>query len=401
MKTPLILLGTTGLLVTVSVMVRLDSPNGYIIERSRPPQSTGTGFSQNFLPAGAAAMAPARREEDLRQWADAMELGAMGDALERLGSVTDEARRSAAQQALLSSWAERDLTGLTAWFGERYAADDIHQQTRDMLAQAFARCEPDTVLAWMESGLRASVRQELEGPFFRAWAKTEPSVASAKLYELASASPDDPRWGDLLGQVAALWAGTDVERAVDWAQSLEDGAAKTAALQAVGYRWTETRPQAAAAYAAQQGDADLLRLAAGKWAEIDPRAAAAWVQGLPAGEARDGALAQLMSTWNQKDSYAAAAYAAGLPAGGVRDQAVLAAALNWTYTDPARAADWIGRFPESPLRTQALERLMSVWTHEDTSTAGRWLNALPASPSRDAAMAAYHAAIGSLDLSAR
>jgi hypothetical protein len=219
-----------------------------------------------------------------------VELKAMGQALGQLGSLEDADRRSAAQQALLSSWAERDLAGLAAWFCGRCAADEIHQQARDTLAQAFVQCNPDAVLAWMEDGLPEPARQELEDAFCRAWARAEPDAAAAKLQELAGASPDDSPWGDRLGQAASLWAGMDVGRAVSWAQSLEDGAAKTTVLRAVGYRWTEIHPQAAAACAAQQDDAILLELVAGKWAEADPRAAAAWAQGLPAGEARDQAI---------------------------------------------------------------------------------------------------------------
>lgn len=398
-----LLLGAAGLLALGSMLGLFDARNsGLVPERPHPRpspshslRSTKALSSQELLQAEPAPSVPACREEDLRQWADSMGLDAMEGALEEVGAIEDDVRRSAAQQALLASWAERDLAGLAAWFGERGAADEIHQQARDMLAELLARSEPEAALAWMEGGLPEPVRQELEGPFFRAWARTEPDAAAAKLRELAGASPDDPRWSDLVGQVAALWAGMDVQRAVAWAQSLEDGAAKAAALQAAGSRWTEAHPQAAAAYAAQRGDADLLQLVAGKWAEIDPRAAAAWVQGLPLGEARDGAALHLASIWSQKDSLAAAAYAASLPAGNARDQAVLAAASHWTYTDPARAAEWIRRFPEGALRTQALEQLMSIWGRGEAQAAGQWLKALPAGPSRDAAMAAYRAAIES------
>ncbi len=345
--------------------------------------------SQVSLQAALAETDPARRRELLGQWADSMATGMIEDFLASIESMTSPEMRSEIRQALLSSWTRRDLPGMAGWFGKRNAADEMHQEARELLTQTLAGRAPADGFSWMEKSLPEAVRQELYGSFFRQWANTDPTAAAAKLRQLAEMSPGVPVWNDLIGQVVAQWANTDLNRAVAWTKALPEGPDKARILVQLSYRWVESDPRAAATYASTQNAPDLLKVVVGKWAENDPRTAADWANGLPAGGERKGAIVSMAASWAQKDPQAAAAYVGGLSAEDAKTPAALAVVAVWANANPAEAAKWVAQMPEGAVRELALGQLMSAWTGSSAEGASQWLKKLPATHLRDAAVNAY------------
>jgi len=370
----------------------LDSP------RSSEAMGQGTAWAKGFDPTLEAALTqtdPSRRTEALQQWADGVGPNAMDALLTKLNAIEDSQLRAEIRGALLASWAERDVKGMLDWFGKRKAEDELHQQARHALVEDFGERDPTAMLSWMEHSLPESVRAELYGPFFQQWAKTDPAAAAGKLRQLADASQANPaEWNEMVGQVVAVWAGTDLNGALAWIQSLPEGATKLQALTEISYRWTEVSPQAAAAYAARENDPALLKLVAGKWAEKDPQSAAAWAAKLPPGQEQDDATVNAAVVWAQKDPAAAAAYATSLPTAETREQAVMAVISAWSQTAPAQAAAWVQQLPENTARSQAMGQLMGTWAGTDAAAASQWLKTLSPSASRDYAVAAYDNAVG-------
>ncbi len=315
------------------------------------------------LLAALAEMDPEKRKELLEQWAKSVDEKAMADTLARMDSIPDGKLKFEARAALLSSWGDRDLGGEVKWFGDRGGADGLHQQARDILAQAMADRDPAAMLDWMKKAMPESGRKELYIPLCQQWMSHDPSGTAALLRQMISSSAADaanPAWVDLAGQVAAQWSNADVNSAVSWSQSLPKGAARDRALSLVSGKWTETNPQGAAAFAVRENDPQLIRNVAAKWAENNPQAAAAWARGLPAGEAGTAAILSVVPMWTQKDPAGAAAYAANLPQGDVRNQAVIAVASAWAYNNPAQAKAWVSQFPNGPLREQAMEQVKLI-----------------------------------------
>ncbi len=408
-------MGLLGIILATTALVKLNhgsdaSPGSSIAispqEVSRKTESslekqTSSKTAEREIPKGfdstlQAALAqtdPMRRAEALQQWADAVGTGGMEAMLAKLDTIGRPQLRSEIRRVLLSSWAERDAGGMVDWFGKRDAGDELHQQALDALVWDFGGRDPVAMVAWMEQ-LPESVRVELYAPFFRQWAETDPAGAAVRLRQLSDSSKANPaRWNDLVGQVVAVWAGADLKGALAWIQSLPEGAIKSQALAEVSYRWTETAPQAAAAYAAREKDPALIKLVAAKWAETDPQSAAVWAARLPAGEGQDAATISAVVIWAQKDAAAAAAYAASLPKEKAQGPAVLAVVSAWSTTAPAQAAAWVEQFPENPVRGQAMGQLMSTWAGNDATAANEWLKTLPPSPSRDNSVAAYDNAV--------
>lgn len=208
------------------------------------------------------------------------------------------------------------------------------------------------------------------------WAAREPAAAAAMLREHAGPLPGmpdgNPEWVDLLGGVAAQWGDADANQAVKWVRSLPDGAAKSEALAQVDYQ---------------------LRKSVDKLAANDPQAAAAWVRGLPADEAVEGAMTSLAKTWAQKDPAAAVAYTASLAPGNARNRATAAAVSTWAFAQPVQAAQWVGQLSEGPVRENAMEALLAAWANNDAGAAAQWLQDLPETRSRDVAINAFAAAV--------
>jgi len=334
----------------------------------------------------------------LSRWAEKDPAAAMQAAL----IFTGGERPSEAGLAVLGVWAKRDLAGAMSWFGQYAAADQLHQDARQLLVEAvLAGYDAASVVSWMESSMPEPVRQELYGPLFRQWAKTDPAEASALLLRFADplhGNPESaPMWNDLVGQVAAQWANADVSRAVAWAGSLPDGPAKSHALKQVSYRWAETDPAAAAAYAHSQGNYEMLTTVVGTWTDYDPGAASVWVAQLPAGAERDQAMTSLAAAWAQKDPVAAANYAAGLPPGSAQDAAVISVVSAWAQTEPKTVLAWMRAFPEGPLRERAFHELLVPWAGSDLEGASAWLQTLPAGLRREEAVSTFVSAIDGVD----
>ncbi len=316
-----------------------------------------------MLLTALAEMDPEKRKDLLEQWAKSVGVDTMTDTLARMESIPDGKLKSEARAALLLSWSDRDLGGEVQWFGDRGGADGLHQQARDVLAQAMADRDPAAMLDWMKKSMPESGRKELYIPLCQQWMSRDPSGTATLLRQMLGSSAADaanPAWVDLAGQVAAQWSNTNVNSAVSWSQSLPKGAARDRALGLVSGKWTESNPQAAAAYAVQENNPQLIRNVAGKWAETNPQAAATWARGLPAGEAGTAAILSVVPMWTQKDPAAAAAYAVNLPQEDVRSQAVIAVASAWAYSNPAQARAWVSQFPNGPMREQAMAQVKLI-----------------------------------------
>lgn len=333
------------------------------IENIRPEQNSDGLDPQ--LQAVLNERDPARRRELLEQWIKSVDVNALPDTLVRMDAIQDGQLKFEIRAALLKSWSARDLGGEVKWFGDRGGADGLHQQTRDELARAMGEREPRTMLEWMDKSMPASGKTELYIPLCQQWMSRDPAGTAALLREKISPSTPgadaaNPAWVDLAGQVAAQWAHSDVNSAVNWAQSLPPGAARSRALELVSYQWTESSPQAAAAYAARENDPKLARNVAAKWAESDPQAAGTWARGLPQGEAGAAAILSLVPMWTQKDPVAAATYATSLSQEDVRNQAILAVVSAWAENDPDQARAWVGQFPVGPVREKAMEQIKLI-----------------------------------------
>jgi hypothetical protein len=340
---------------------------------------------------------PTRRQELLAKWAQSIDVKVMAGLLTQMDALPDAKLKGEVRAALLTSWGQRDLDGAFTWFGERNGADRLQQQVRDILVQSTANRDPVKMFEWMQASLPESAQKELYGPFFRQWALNNPQEAAATLRQLANPLPGhqgaDPVWNDLLSQVAAQWAQSNLGDALAWVKAQPEGACKSRALISISQRWAVVHPEDAAAYAVQQNNSALLRIVASEWAATNPQAAADWAAHLPGGTGREAAIGSLATVWAEQDPKAAVSFVLNLPSGTSQIQAAKSAVASWAETAPQQAAQWAGQLPEGSLREQTLSALLGSWATTNASEASQWMQTLPSSPSRDAAITAYAQAV--------
>jgi hypothetical protein len=221
--------------------------------------------------------------------------------------------------------------------------------------------------------------------------------------------------GELLGLLAADWAGQDPEPALAWASGAADVALRDEILVSLSIGWATRAGPEAVAWSQSLKDEGLrerVQLAIGsELARADPAQALALVDGLPASAEKDEllkrvvgqmtasappavvswaqeikdegvraeCLALVATVWaNQEPGQAALLTASSIPAGGTQERAVVAVVQRWAQQDPEAAGNWVAAFPQGTLQDIALENLVINWAHSDRQAASDWIGTLDA-----------------------
>lgn len=198
---------------------------------------------------------------------------------------------------------------------------------------------------------------------------------------------------DFLGNLAATWAGRDMDATIAWAKQLPDGD-RVGAVSKIAYEATASDPRKALELARDLPEGqvrnEIITHIAGEWSAKSPEKIVEW-----AGQIRDEGLRQqvvsrVATAWADTNPASAAGLALNsLPAGKLQDDAVMGIVQRWVQSQPADAAAWVGQFPEGRLRDTATEEVMKLWSDKNPADAGKWLDSLPSGSSRDAAASAY------------
>ncbi len=102
---------------------------------------------------------------------------------------------------------------------------------------------------------------------------------------------------------------------------------------------------------------------------------------LPAGSARDAALASLLAAWMRHDAAAALPWLRALPLADQKRH--LAGALtSWSTHDPKAALDYARALPAGLLKRDAVDRVLRAWAKADGNGAINYARGLPAGRDR-------------------
>ncbi len=113
------------------------------------------------------------------------------------------------------------------------------------------------------------------------------------------------------------------------------------------------------------------------WADRSPEEAVAWATGLPAGEARNGAVAAIADAWAAKDARSAAEWVASLQPGADRDRGAEAVVRAVASTSPREAWDWALSIQDPPGRDRAAAQVAKTMALRDPDTARQWIETGP------------------------
>lgn len=192
---------------------------------------------------------------------------------------------------------------------------------------------------------------------------------------------------ELTGTAMARWAETDLPGALKWAANCAEAELRSEALVHLSYRWFETDPAEALAYAMLEplGNRQMLANLVGLWARSEPAQAVSWATEFLSEPDLVGVAVNAVATWAQQDELAAVEFVIGLPAGPLRREAAVSLMSALAVNDPALGALWAEAFPAGPDKNYAIENLVYKWAANDPSAAFAWVNRLP-SAERDLAI---------------
>lgn len=111
------------------------------------------------------------------------------------------------------------------------------------------------------------------------------------------------------------------------------------------------------------------QIVAKKYAEADLPGARAWVDSLPAGQARDLATQELVSRWVKSEPLEAATWIDKMPAGAQRDEASMSLINSIRMRYPQEALDWAGSLSDEKRRATMQQHVLEGWKEIDPDAA--------------------------------
>ncbi|QJE98936.1 hypothetical protein [Luteolibacter luteus] len=205
-------------------------------------------------------------------------------------------------------------------------------------AKAELRGELDAALKDPDGASRQQALEKL------AWdaIDVDPDVAREAFEQL---EPDSEASRKLVAHFAMRLADEDPEKAIAWAQGLEQSAERTEAFGSIAVVIAARDPERGAALVmAEMPEGKphdrALVLVSQRWVQVAPEQAAEWVAGLPEGAARKAGLHEVISRWLAREPLAAATWIEARPEKGVQ-MAALAELASMLRNEPEEKKEQI------------------------------------------------------------
>jgi len=214
----------------------------------------------------------------------------------------------------------------------------------------------------------ADLRNELIRGVLYDMDKQNPVNAAAVVQNLTT----DPHFTAYSNSLAIAWVNVNPHAALNWAKSLPAGDAQNTAVSEVVGSLATVDPQAALSDAQQlTGDnRDVtLKNVITSWANLAPAQAAAALTNLPDGDNLDAATTSVAAAWLKKDPAAASQWIDTLAPGDARDGAVTALIDSDSNNNPSTAYTWALTLSDQAARNNQVVDLLRQWTHANPADA--------------------------------
>lgn len=188
----------------------------------------------------------------------------------------------------------------------------------------------------------------------------------ARALKIAESIADPVKRGNSFGFVLAQWAGPEADAVFEWLETTDEhevvkASAERMALPALA----EADPARVAHWIAdgkatpQATDAAVVTTVQ-RWVQNDADAAARWVAAFDDEKLVQEAMEPLVSLWTRQDVKAPAGWIEGLPAGTAKDEACAAYAVALASTAPEEAIVWAGKISDHGLGTATVKRIRTA-----------------------------------------
>ena len=217
-------------------------------------------------------------------------------------------------------------------------------------------------------------------PFFRdfvarmgaEWATDQPKEVAETVLKWS----DDSRRHVIMRGVCEAWAKKDVSSALKWVEALPRGDTRTGALKGLVIGWSQLDSVACSAWAekvtVESEKKEAKHYIIHGLARLKPQEAIAYLKTFPDGESDLNLIYCLGKEWALVDPPAAADWAKSLPAGRKQDNGLQAVLRQWVYADAVRSADWAEKIQEKQSRSLALKSVMEFWVEQNPREALAW-----------------------------
>jgi hypothetical protein len=142
---------------------------------------------------------------------------------------------------------------------------------------------------------------------------------------------------------------------------------------------------------------DLGQLLVRRWAELDPSGAAGWLQSLPEGPFRSGAVRQVCIAWANVDLKSAARWVQGLENVDDRERGMVDIGYEAARSDPVMALSLGAGLPATRERNELLVHAASQWGAVDAPAARAWAESVSDAVLRDELLATIAVAVAEAD----
>ena len=192
-----------------------------------------------------------------------------------------------------------------------------------------------------------------------------------------------------IGQLAAVWAQSDLDSAMNWVASLQAGA-RNRALQAMGQNLAyadvdkaisllDRFPEGNARGLAMQVADNLTRVRG-----VD--AALTFIERYKGRTEYERLQSAVIGTAANSDPERAMHLARSIENGPARDRLYAQIIGRQAARDPQKALQWMNAIADESARTTATSQLVMAWMHRDASAAMAWVESLPNGSTRDDAI---------------
>ncbi len=321
----------------------------------------------------------------LAAWAKGLSPEQIADALKSLQTMAAGTQRDAILGAVINAWATNDPQGFLA-ANSSVTIPRLREGGMDSALKTWATTDPKAALDWLSSnpgsGSPGALRQRYAAAI-SGFASADPQGALATVANLTTNSPADImlRNNALQSLTNAIADSGNFSEALTMFSQLPAGQMQTTAYNNLVQRWAQSNPEDASLWISNLTDpaqrAQLGNRVAQTWAASDPVAAATWAAQLdqqananPNGNNPNSELlASAMRSWVAYDMDAPAQFLNQLPAGADKDGAVAIFATRAAQEDPSSAMQWIGTIADPDVRSRAAT-LVAVQMLEQDPDAG-------------------------------
>jgi hypothetical protein len=375
--------------------------------------------------------------------ADGLDIPQIREALEAMQRIHIP-QRPEIRTSLISRWAELDPNGAFAYALEKndavytvmkvWAEHDLPAARKAMAKISEDSKRKDATAGMIETLSESDPMQAFElvkttetysnpvETLFENWVEKDPEEAASHAAKL----PRGFQRQAAIRAVALRWAESNLENALQWAESLPESDMNGVAGYGYGTpvalivaNWMDRDPDSALRWIKEQSlDSRKARLLAASSMEVtfktgNPMLSAQLALMLQPGESRINALGNLMRWWSDTDLDGAIRWAndqsddiqaetmpllAGRLASldpekalnfasglgdTVRAEAMKQVISQWAFRDPAAAAEWLQNQPQN---AEQLKQVAYEWAQRDVRAATKWINSLEDGAAKDQAL---------------